>query len=61
MSEWISVNEKLPPEDEQVLCFIAEEVGSWQQVMSHHNSFFVDDFHDCLVVTHWQPLPEPPK
>ena len=64
--EWISVKDRLPEENEYVLCarlqgsmsgykYILPSVGrvrnksSWSCVM------------DWVSVTHWMPLPEPPK
>ena len=59
---WISVEERLPEEDECVLGWEPWEIGGgWIRVVSQHNSFFTDDAHDLVVVTHWMPLPEPPK
>lgn len=58
---WISVKEQMPKEFDTVLVFngnvfIAELNG---------NGFITEygtiDFDDVRYVTHWQPLPEPPK
>ena len=60
MSEWISVGVKLPVPEEEVL--VATNYG-----------VHVDYFEECnwvwhgfilsadCVITHWMPLPEPPK
>jgi hypothetical protein len=61
MSDWISVDERLPEEDEQVLCWCKVESDGWSEVASHHNSFFTDSNFEFLEVTHWQPLPDPPS
>lgn len=61
MSEWISVEERLPPEDQLVLCWCDDGDNAACEVSSHHNSFFTDWTFELLPVTHWMPLPEPPK
>jgi len=64
-SEWISVTDRLPEDDTHVLVYDTKEgmcrgyiyLQSW----SHWplGSFAGDGCLFC--VTHWQPLPEPPK
>ena len=56
MSEWISVNDRLPPEDQSVLCSDGIDIF----IASQHNSFFTGEFHDLLWVSHWQELPAAP-
>jgi len=76
MSEWISVEERLPESEEVLIAtgfnFNKQERGRWVEP-----AFFVDGaWHpvtsqDCEAAvdfscnmhppTHWQPLPEPPK
>lgn len=63
MSEWISVEERLPePMIEVVLCFCNDIVSEWQETLYRNSTGWVqmtgDEF--CPIVTHWQPLPEPP-
>lgn len=60
MTEWISVSEKLPPENHSVLV--------WTESNDTYMAFLMDrDFHrsgDCSMldnVLFWQPLPPPPK
>jgi hypothetical protein len=58
---WISVSDHLPPNDEPVLAwgcgFI--EIGWYDQ---EDKLWYTDDFtYDKNDVTHWTPLPEPPK
>lgn len=63
MSEWIKIGDKLPPLMKYVLCKCA---GHKQPVvmrrLAHPNTTFQEPFGLMLLeVTHWQPLPEPPK
>ena len=62
---WIPVTERLPELHTKVLCcgikggrFIAE-LGTW----GHENHLYWDkkNGQGCPTVTHWMPLPEPPK
>lgn len=57
MSEWISVKDGLPKYNDRVIFFNGEYV----EFGVYHRDF--TDFEDCIhdEVTHWMPLPEPPK
>jgi hypothetical protein len=60
-SNWISVKGRLPEYHKYVLCYDAElrfiEVLRWSQ-----NKYFISDSYLVNTnVTHWKPLPEPPK
>lgn len=53
--KWISVEERLPPKHETVLVYTCGGVdtdfissGAWYE-------------HRHILVTHWMPLPQPPK
>ena len=66
--EWISVDDRLPQVDGEHLCRlmaydedqIFHEVGAWFGAGDEFN-FAVDSICDRHVVTHWMPLPAPPK
>ena len=66
-SEWISVKDKLPDEEQKVLCFTCDE-----EIVVADFSHFSYDFGELgewhywgirppEFVTHWMPLPEPPE
>lgn len=66
-AEWISVEERLPEEGKNVLCFengkfyIAffekYEEGAWWDWVAYDR----DDTWNEVCPSHWMPLPEPPK
>lgn len=69
-NEWVSVEERLPPEHEPVLCIVngkpkpnitleeAYQFGSWNKA----DGWIIDEYLDWedAVVLWWMPLPEPP-
>lgn len=62
MAEWISVNDKLPTTKDDVLMVVdgrIVELGWYGQ----HSGIWHRAYTDVRVciVTHWMPLPEPPK
>lgn len=72
MSEWISVNDRLPPESWEAIliygsaaCTTCSKLpkareGRYCQSGSYIGFEFGE--YDCPCdVTHWMPLPEPPK
>ena len=74
-NEWISVKDRLPEDDQFILmCDIAmgnlmptvgwyERLNAEQKENPEERGFFTADhcFRMRLIVTHWTPLPEPPK
>ena len=63
MSEWISVNDRLPEFLDEVLLFTSAGniyVGMFYE--KHEKYTVAGDYHMFLYdVTHWMPLPEPPN
>ena len=69
-NEWVSMEERLPPEHEPVLCIVngkpkpnitleeAYQLGSWNKA----DGWIIDEYLDWedAVVLWWMPLPEPP-
>lgn len=75
---WISVEEKMPPEDTEVLVYATEKIKGFGSVTAiceyrETTSIFCNKtgrydwsspweyFHVDYKITHWMPLPEPPK
>lgn len=73
MSEWISVKDRLPESGVPVLVtFVgytdnklhSDGVARWEPDLNGYNGGWewTLDFSDATVeITHWMPLPEPPK
>lgn len=58
-TKWISANERMPDDDVDVLLF---GKGKGIKVGYHSEGTWYDHQHDHLRgVTHWMPLPKPPK
>ena len=68
-SKWISVNEMLPEKDGHYICnyhFGEYPKMTFTQVLDYYATDIVPHFQHTLgdgsmKVTHWMPLPEPPK
>ena len=65
MAEWISVKERLP-EDGKVLCVRKSEAfrgRRYVDILNVDHGYFMDGAFVVSDgnVTHWMPLPEPPK
>lgn len=74
MNKWISVEDRLPDNDDMVLiwpqpCYGVDlHVGQYQKHREDGPSWLSVTYEDhwgvlCdpIAVTHWMPLPEPPK
>ena len=65
MNDWISVKDNLPEEEERVLGFDGNcQMGCFVCVYTFRDGDFIDDegfSYACSEVTHWMPLPAPPK
>lgn len=60
MSEWISVEEKMPKHDEQVLTWDGDEFGiDWLDIYRHDGPEWVGE--SSGIPTHWRPLPANPE
>jgi hypothetical protein len=58
---WISVKDRLPPENLWIIGgnYKRVEMGVW---MGEKKGFVISSCNYlCLEITHWMPLPEPPK
>lgn len=55
-SEWISVEDRLPKQWQYVLVFDGFEIGT--DFIASSGMWYEHDHKD---ITHWMPLPEPPK
>lgn len=75
MSDWISVNDRLPEMNQVVMVYVPEfdgfeiQLSEWVEYYEAPVSFSTETIktgegwadHDFDEVSHWQPLPEPPK
>lgn len=63
-SNWIPVTERLPDEDGWYLCFIYPVVlqgAGYCTILPYDKNGFRTGYVYTIDVTHWMPLPEPPK
>lgn len=62
-SRWISVEERLPEDGKNVLIFVRTMSRWWHMEVDWHtgNSWYNNAETNWNKITHWMPLPEPPK
>ena len=59
--EWISVEDRLPEDGQEVLCFCA---GNLADVYTWTGEEWEDSYgyyEDGDIISHWMPLPDPPE
>lgn len=61
MSEWISVNDRLPEERLPVLISNGIDIGHAKRKVQFWIVIASNDVVHDEEVTHWMPLPEPPQ
>ena len=68
MAEWISVKDRLPESPRFVLVFVRHppkgEFPAWSCMMTDMylgNGWLENADSEAHEITHWMPLPEPPK
>ena len=68
MQKWISVKDRLPEKDSRVLVYFRSDKngGIDDCYFSGMRNRFVlyhtfEEVPDGITITHWMPLPEPPK
>jgi hypothetical protein len=66
--EWISVEDRLPEQDERVIVSMRFDNHGWRECVVAHiwedgewYNQTGDQIEECVMVTHWMPLPPPPK
>lgn len=61
--KWVSVDDRLPDNTKAVLVYVASTQGPSFTEIDHfvNGEFHFQALSKCNSVTHWAPLPEPPK
>lgn len=61
--EWVGVEDELPKEDKDVLVYNGKDLSVSAIINGYGNQGWHerDDGYDYGYVTHWMPLPQPPK
>ena len=70
MTEWINADERLPEDENPVLCWYQNECGGYSYVIGTyirwvqpHWETAIDnneEYYQVAKITHWMQLPEPP-
>ena len=61
-SEWISVKDRLPETDDKVLCCEASgEMYVGMYLKTRRVAGWITPYSGDRPITHWMPIPEPPK
>lgn len=71
-SDWISVEDRLPDKElkeyqrmnhggDRIEVIVLIEGTDEATTLDYNGEDFVNDWNDPFVVTHWMPLPQPPK
>lgn len=65
VGEWVSVKDRLPEENQEYIVYVTDIEGekcvTVDQWLSHARHWFLFDDKAESKVTHWMPLPPPPK
>lgn len=64
VQEWISVKDRLPEEGQWVLVYYGNFYGCIMNVFEYTDGIWRDAYRNSEepgFITHWMPLPEPPK
>ena len=59
---WVSVEDRLPGEGQEVLCYVqGNDTMYMAQGCVKGGDYWEDVDERSITVTHWTPLPEPPR
>ena len=59
--KWVSVKERLPKKRQLVWTYSDDKKSSYGMMLRHGVWEVIRDGCELIEVTHWMPLPEPPK
>jgi hypothetical protein len=61
--EWVSVKDRLPGTSADFIVWNGEEigVGNYDPSFMDADRWWAGDDYHARAITHWMPLPEPPK